>query len=493
MGNALLSTDRPDLSTGPPRWLWVVLAALWLMGTGVWLAADRGLRDGDEEGHVGAADLLRAELEAGELAHFVNQSWRGDLGDYPSLYPAAVAVVWAASGGDQPGRVPVRLLNASALLMAAGAASRLARRTAEGAAGAWAGLAAFAATLLLPLANGLARHLMPEGLLVACTAVTALAAARAVERASAGRLGALGAALGAGLLVKQTFVLGAAPIFAWALLRLRARALLSGAVAIALAGPWYAGHLLDQERYLTASALAREARSLADHLIYYPMVAAWEGLGPALLLALLLALPALRRASGTGLAWTWLLGGLLLLSAVPKKYPRLLAPITPAAAVLLGVAAARTRRPDRALLAGGSLGAAWLLLSSTHTLETPTRIADFDGSCPQRWLRAPQPDEFGLSAVASAAAAAGPGPIVVLDAPEIPCEVATTPPWDTHLAPYLERAGLDREVLSLPAGADEPDAALIVDWQAGPGQRVEVPALGRGFWLRTAHAGRGSF
>lgn len=210
VGNPQPSIDPPELSTGPRRWLWVLLATLWLAATATWLHADRGPRDGDEEGHVGAADLLRAELEDGELVRFAGQTWRGDMGDYPSLYPATVAAMWAGAGGGQPGRLPVRLGNAAALLVAAGAAGAVARRLAPDRSA--AGLLAAGATLLLPLSNGLARHFMPEGLLVAAAAVCALAALRAVERPSAGRLLALGLAAGAGFLVKQTFGLVALPL-----------------------------------------------------------------------------------------------------------------------------------------------------------------------------------------------------------------------------------------------------------------------------------------
>jgi hypothetical protein len=58
--------------------------------------------------------------------------------------------------------------------------------------------------------------------------------------------------------------------------------------------------------------------------------------------------------------------------------------------------------------------------------------------------------------------------------------VQTTYTWHRHLRPYLIRSGHEATVTT--EATDPPQ--LIIDWTAGPGQRVEVPALQGGFWIR---------
>ena len=53
------------------RWLKPAAVAAWLVASWAWLRSDALLRDGDEEGHVGAAELFRADLLQGDVAGFV--------------------------------------------------------------------------------------------------------------------------------------------------------------------------------------------------------------------------------------------------------------------------------------------------------------------------------------------------------------------------------------------------------------------------------------
>ena len=463
---------------------WALLVAAWLAGSVLWLSWDRVVRDGDEEGHVGAAELFEVELADGDVSAAAERLWAGQTGEYPGLFPAAVGAWWAAWGGGQPGRVPVRAGLLLSLLVAAVAARRLAADAAPDQP--WAPLGAGAATLLLPMANGLSRHFMPEGALVAAVAVAALAGSRAAARPDAGRALAFGVALGAGMLVKQTFALYALAPAAWALWRLGRHRWLALSAAGLIAGPWYLSHLNAQLAYSTGSAAALGPSSLLQKLLYYPVVAAWEGLGPPLLLAAVAAVWALaRQAAGRRALWVpglWLVGGGLLLVAVPKKYPRLLAPLTPAAAVVMGVALAGARRPARVFAGVGLASAAWVIGASARTIPAPSLVDDLDPGCTQRWLRAPQPDDLGMLAVTQAVAAAAPGPVVVLGGPAIPCDVATTHPWIEHLGPSLRRAGLERPVVAAEGAGTV--GTVVVDWTGGGGQRVAVPALQRTFTLR---------
>ena len=73
-----------------------------------------------------------------------------------------------------------------------------------------------------------------------------------------------------------------------------------------------------------------------------------------------------------------------------------------------------------------------------------------------------------------------PTTIQVIGSPEIPCSVQTTYTWHRHLRPYLSRSGFEAQVHTEP----QPSAALIIDWTEGPGERIDIPALDSGFWIR---------
>ena len=458
------------------------MTAVWLGASALWIRLDRGLMDGDEAGHVGAAALVRGMLADGHPLDALATALWGDLGEYPGLYPAVVGLWWAALGGGLPGRVAVRALNLAWVWLAAFAAGRLARRgatrpdLAEG--------IAFGAGLCLPLANGLGRHFMPEGALTAAVALAWLALARAAEHPSLGRLLAAGAACGLAFLTKQTALLTLAGPAAWAVWTLRGRAWPLLGAAAAVATPWALAALPRQLDYGARSIGAQADHPLWMHLAYYPVVGAALVLGPVLSVALLGSLAALVRARlRPTLLVVALIGGGVALTTVPKKYPRLLAPLGPAAVALVGLAASRARRPGAWAVTGGALAGGWLGYASAHTVPLPRLVEDMDPNCVQIWLGPPQPDAFGLPEVL-AAAAAHPGPVAVIAAPEIPCEVETTLPWIDHLRAALEYAGLDREVLEVAAGETPPPASVIVDWTGGAGSAVPVPALGVTMVLR---------
>jgi 4-amino-4-deoxy-L-arabinose transferase-like glycosyltransferase len=476
----------------------LLLAIAWLALSVAWLDADRLVRDGDEEGHVGAAELFAGRLAAGDWGGFLSDAWMGDLGEYPPLFPALVGAWWHLLGGGQPGAAPVRAVALGGLLLAAWATGRLASE-AHGAPG-WkaddpappgeaAGFLAFGLTLCLPLANGLSRHFMPEGLLVGAVATSVWLAWRAADRPGPWTALALGLALGLGLLVKQTFVLLAIVPVAVAAARAGRWLGVTALTAALVAGPWYVRHLGEQLAYGQQSVAASPdaAANLPATLAYYPATALWLGIGPWLALVGLVAVVLLvlraRRGGRTALAiaLAWGLGGAALLTVVPKKYPRLLAPLTPAVALLAGVAVAHVPRRRLGIALALPPAAAWVAGASLVPMAEPAFVPEVDPRCLQVWLRPPVDDDLGLAAVAAAAAEAREGPVVVTGGPEIPCAVQTTHPWTNHLSPYLRRAGLEREVVT------EGRGAVRVDWTRDTARRggtwVAVPALGGGFAL----------
>ncbi len=437
--------------------------AAWLTGSLAWLSADRLIRDGDEEGHVGAAELLVGVLRDDGLLAFFAAALAGDLGEYPPLYPAAVAAWWSLFGG-QPGAVAVRSVNLLWPLLAAAACAGIARRLDRHA------LPVAALVLLIPGACGLSRHFMPEGMLIAAVSLAALAALWAAEAPGWRRAAVLGVALGAGCLVKQTFALYALPMALWALWRLRIHAAATAATAAVLAGPWYVTHLADQARYGAQSLETADPGWLAT-VSYYPIVGALTELGPVLAVAVLLGLwradSRQRRIIGL-----WVGLSLLLLVGIPRKYPRLLVPLLPLLMVWAG-GIATSRRTTGALL---GLAGGWVVLTSLVRMPEVPLPGEVDEGCLQRWMRPPVSDDFGMSEVAEALRQRSASAVAVLDAPEIPCGVQTTHGWLHHLSPYLRRDGVDVEVLTEPA-----PGAVVVDWAGGD---RAVPMLGRSFEIR---------
>ncbi len=467
-----------------------VLTILWVLGSLLWLSNDHLLRDGDEEGHVGAAELLRLHLDGGQPLSFLWDAWRGDLGEYPPLYPAFVAFWWWLGGSGQPGAVPIRAVNLLGLLLAAWATASLAGRFQRAVGYSSdhrmrpefvASLTAFTVVLTLPLANGLARHFMPEGLLVGWVALSVAVAAWASDRGDNVGIFTLGTVLGVGMLIKQTFLpLALLPVVV-AGLGLRSGWVLVAMVAGSIAGPWYWSHLADQSRYVSASVQSAPLASQTAHLLYYPAAMVQLIAGPVAVAAALAGTfiawrqgrSGPRRGLAVGLAW---LLGLLLLVLIPKKYPRLAAPIAPALGLLAGLGAAYIRRCEVFPIASVLCGTGWLVWTSTSPPADPTWVPVVDEKCPQRWLRAPNPDDMGFAAIAEALSTAPPGPLAVAGAPEIPCDVQTTHPWLQHIDPYLRRAGIEREVVQGRRKGAAVQATFLPEGEAKEGD-LPVPSL----------------
>ena len=436
---------------------------------------------------MGAAELFRQLLVEHRPLDWLTGAWRGDFGEYPPLYPALVGAWWWGTGIGQPGRVEVRAVGLLWALLTALAMARLAARAGPDRRA--ASLAAFLFSLSLPMLNGLSRHFMPEAALTAAVSLSVLAAVRLGERPGLPRAALLGGIVGLGLLIKQTFPIYAALPVLVAAGRPRRTHLVALGVAASIAAPWYLGHLGLQLDYGAASAGMRAEGGPLVAAAFYPLVLGWEGWGPPLALGALVALGlALERGIDrrTMLGLAWLGGGALLLLLIPKKYPRLLLPLTPAAALWIGAVVARMPRTGRAVTAlVGLCGGGWLFLASIHSTAVPALVDELDPGCAQRWLRAPEGSDLGLDRVAEAVRRAPPGPIAVIEGPQIPCTLQTTHPWIDHLGPYLRREGLEREVVEGP----DPRAALTIDWKAeeGPGlpggpsfmlrPRVALPVL----------------
>ena len=235
------------------RWAPRLLVGLFVVLNLWWIHADQLVRDGDEEGHVGAAELFLHDLNQGHVSTALHRAVVADMGDYPSLYPASIGVWWWVTGGGQPDRLPVRGFNLLFLGLTAWGVyllrGRIQRRYAQ--------LGA-ATVLFLPLPLGLSRHFMPEIALTACVALALAAAHWQQKKPSPQRALLLGFALAAGMLTKQTFPLYVAvPL----LMLLRPhRSLFFMLPGLAWAVPWSWNNLIEQQDYLMASAGYRPHR-----------------------------------------------------------------------------------------------------------------------------------------------------------------------------------------------------------------------------------------
>ena len=445
-------------STNPaPRWVLLTKQTIpvlwWVLSLG-WLSADKLIRDGDEEGHVGAAELFMDDLNQGDWLGFLERLWVGPMGEYPQAFSAGLGAWWWAMGGGDPGWVGVRAVCLFSLLITALATGRIARRTVSPERALMAEIAAMSTVLMLPLGNGLTRHFMPEGALMAAVSLAILAALRLTENPSRWRGVQLGLILGIGMLTKQTFALLVLVPVLVLFGRLR-RSLwmplgLSTGVALIVTGPWWVMNHGAQLDYTTAAVMSHGSGGLAAHLGYYPEHVFLLGLGPAIFLITILAIFSLwasRSHRGLTLGLAWLLGGLLILLFIPKKYPRLMAPLMPAAAVLIGAAFATLNKHKPKLMISLSIAAGLIVtLASTVQTLSPRPTPSIDPGCPQIWLRPPSGQDLGLSAVAAALHSKAPGAVLIENDQPIPCAIQTTHNWASHLGPWLRRAGEDREI-----------------------------------------------
>ena len=464
-----------------------VVALLYLVGGAAWIGADQLLFDGDEAGHVGAAELLAAMWREGRRGEALATTFAGRMGVYPPLYAGTVGAWWALLGMGDPGRVAVQGLNLAWPLLAALAVARLARPL-----GSRAVLAAVIAVLALPLLCGLGRHFMLEGALTAAVAWCVVAVEHARARPTVGRLALVGLALGLAWLFKQTAAVYLLPVLVLRLPR-RTVSLVVVGCALLVAGPWTLLNLGQQVGYGGESAAGTPGLGLVRHLLFYPWSLLWVAAGPPLVvLGLAGVFAGLDRREPDRrellvVAAVWLVGAVVLLMVVPRKYPRLLAPALPAFGLLVALAVARWRRGWRAwaLGLGVSLAVAWTALGSVRGLPVPHSARVIDDRCPQVWLRPAVGDDQGLAAVITAVRHSRPGPVRVVGTVELPCSLQTTHDWSAHLGPALRYRGLARELIQDP---DDPrEAALVVSWE-GPvpgyvGEVLPVPSLDGELWL----------
>ena len=107
--------------------------------------------------------------------------------------------------------------------------------------------------LLLPMANGIGRHLMPEGLVMCALTLTMAVGDMLLEKTTRWRLVAFGLILGLGALSKHNYiVLGAIPI-AWLFWKLGTKSLIPILISSLIAAPWYLTVGLSKQAYVQST------------------------------------------------------------------------------------------------------------------------------------------------------------------------------------------------------------------------------------------------
>ena len=452
-------------------WTLVLLVAWTGLQVG-WLAADHRIGEGDELTNIGAVELFWEDHEGRWALGELGRAYVGDFGEYPAMYPAINGVLTRAAGvrsldGDGPARVAL-VWAWLAVLATWLLGARLG--------GARAGLLAGAALLLSPLWSALQRHVMLENGVCALVAVTAAAGAIGLaEREGEPRWRRLlpwlvaGLAAGLALLVKQTAALALLPLAGGLLVAGRRRPagpLLAMGCALAVAAPWYLRRMAGEGEYLLRSAQANpDAVGPLHQAAYYPLVLLQQPWAIAVLLCgLALWLLARRRGlseapatSRSVLLLVIVAAGVVLLALLPKKYPRLLLPLLPLLAAVVGCWLDRWPRPHRLGLV--SLAAASLLVTTLPAGPLPRVLGEghlgltgVDERCYQDWITPPsRPGLAWDELLTLLERAGGAGQEYRVGSPDWPaptCEHQTTLHLGEHLRIRVRRAGLEAFVMT---------------------------------------------
>ncbi len=479
----------------------VLLAALaaWLCCQETWLAQDDRIREGDVLGNVGAVENFWGDAQRMSPVAVLARSYREDFGEYPQLYPATVGILahWLGVtdlNGDGPTRVAL-LWSVLAVLAT----------FALGWAYAGPRCATLAALLLMlsPLWTSLQRHVMAENAVTALVAAGAAAGLWACRSEASDRpRGALllwllcGVFSAQALLSKQTAMLALLPLFLGLLVAAQAAGGETGggrlrwaggpaaalAATLLLAGPWYLRRMSSGGGYLWRSAQENpDAVGPLHQALYYPLVILQQPLAPlALAVLVILALrlrhkarmglgrPAaegaedplrvrLQQFQRVGLLVVVCLVGLLLVMTIPKKYPRLLLPLLPLAAVAVAVPLSRWQKrylfTAGTLLAVSLVAASFSLGSASRLLGVgSTGLVDVDERCYQRWVEPPSSPALPwgdlLQLLEDAGGAGTEYRIGSPRWPVPPCNYQTTLDLGEHLRIRVRRAGLEAWVIT---------------------------------------------
>ena len=433
------------------------IAILWLIGNLVWLSQDKLVRDGDEDGHVGAAELFAQTLTEQGWIIWATEAWHGDYGEYPPLFAAFVGAWWSFFEGD-PNNPWIRSFCLLSVFFCAVGAGWLCQQMR----GPW--IIAFAFTLFAPLLNGIGRHFMLEGFVAMWTALFAASFYRAITHPAYHSAALSGLFFGFGMLSKQTFIIVALPVFLLAY-RMRLSIIAFIATSLLICGPWYYTQFGKQQEYLQQSVQSDENAGILFQIAGPIADFTWDVVGPLGSALIIWGIWKLYRAPNTAQKrlLIWLAIGLLLFICIPKKYPRLLLGMTPLAAVFIALGLRDLRGNVQLLIT--TIPMIWLLIGSTQQLSGSFFRQQVDDGARQIWLRPYDSRDFGLLLLLDLAQTKQGGTIAIANSPQFPSSIQTTHGWSYHVEPYLRRNGVEMEVVeTTPDSAMWRKAELRVLW-----------------------------
>lgn len=407
----------------------IVCASIWVAVQLIWLQRDVLIRDGDEEGHVGAAELVAEQIHSDGWFSFITNTWWQDLGEYPPIF-ASYMGAWWYTFAVQPEDIMFRIAGIPLILCTAWAVSETSRlRNGDE-------NFAFALVLCLPLATGLSRHSMIENMILPCTALCVWSLTKKHHPRTQGLLFGLFFCLG--MLAKQTFlIVGIGTIFL-----VHDRRVLYTAFPMIFVGcfGWYFPQFTKQQSYIMNSVGANTNSSTLIHIITPIAFLLWDLLGPVISAFVLYVLCVKKNRDRNLLLWFTL--SIFLFVLIPKKYPRLM--IGLCIPIILLCAEQRSARNHLTLI----LAFLWMVLGSWISIPRNPIHAHIDKErCAQIWLRPPFPYDLGLRRIASHIQNyPNDTSIQLVSTPKIPCTLQTTHDFAYHLEIYLRRHGMEHPI-----------------------------------------------
>ena len=409
----------------------IVVATIWVALQFFWLHHDKLIRDGDEEGHVGAAELISQQIDNQGWLSFALQTWWQDLGEYPPLYASYLGGWWNLLA-SQPEDTLFRAAGIPLMLCSAWFISE----TSKHRGGSYK--LAFVLTLTLPLAVGLSRHSMIENLILPLTAMSAWSLT--IHTAPIKKSILFGIFVGLGLLSKQTFIIaGIGLVF---IIRDFKVLYISIPMILLLTLGWYIPQFGEQQQYIQQSLQANTLSSIFIHIVTPFTYLAWDIVGPCMFVGALLCTP--WKHQKTKSLWLWILFGVIICILLPKKYPRLMIGLGVPIILLM---TDNKYKWDTFVVIASIL---WASFGSFFSLPTNPIHPFIDNErCPQIWLRPPYSYDLGLEKIAKHLETQSSDALIFVDSPpKIPCILQTTHDFAYHLEIYLRRHGHEHQFVT---------------------------------------------
>ena len=444
-----------------------------------WISTDQLLRDGDEEGHVGAMELFKdIWIEDGMYIWFV-EMWQGNYGEYPPLFAGVMGAWWGivtqVLGTTPPSDTLIRGALLIWPLLTAIATARIAFLLK------WEWRLAGLTTLLIPLLVGVGRHFMLEAMMTAFSTMSIAAAFEWKNRPTIMMALLTGFFLGLGALTKQTMIIVAPIVILSCFIRSSSRGHLLWVAlpCLLIISPWFIGQIETQEQYITMSIKGKQNTHLWEYIGFYP-VTIFYSLG--LLLPMCVLFKHITWKHLPLSIWTWL-ASLGLFIIIPKQYPRLILPWIPIIPLLWSAGLIKIERSTpRYTILFLCTGVGFLglqpILDFQKNLQTKYEkwiFSKVDDGCAQIWIRNSSRNDGNLSSIIQHLDdESTEKTIAIFGRPQIPCNIQTTHEWRYHLEPYLRRRDIDVNIVDVSdfANPEWQDAHIQIIWN---GETIETP------------------